>query len=153
MLITKSDFFDMGFTTEEKDEELLERCIKRAEFVLNGLTGNRASVIAAAGGEAGGLVRQAAAFQTNAILKEELALAAKKTVIPDQSESRSDKNEERVSIGDFSYSTGTSESRSTKSSTTLVDNAEKYVPLDHDKTVVRLLRAAGCFYSGTEVLE
>lgn len=151
MIITKEDFFEMGFTAD--DTALLERCIKRAEFVLNGLTGNRASVVALGDGAAADLVKQAAAFQTNAILKEELALAAEKTAVPDQSESRSDKTEERVSIGDFSYSTGTSESRSTKSSTTLVDNAGEYVPLDHDKTVVRLLRAAGCFYSGTGVLE
>lgn len=151
MIITKEEFFEMGFTAD--DTALLERCIKRAEFVLNGLTGNRASVSALGDGAAADLVKQAAAFQTNAILREELALAKEKTVIPEQSESSSDKTEERVSIGDFSYSTGTSESRSTKNSSTIVDNAGKYVPLDHDRTVVRLLRAAGCLYCGTEVLE
>lgn len=150
MMITKEEFFEMGFTAD--DNALLERCIKRAEFVLNGLTGNRASVAALGDGAAADLVKQAAAFQTDSLYKEETALAAKNAAASGQSESSSNKTEERVSIGDFSYSTGTSESRSAASSSKSTDSAE-YVPLDRDKTVIRLLRAAGCLYSGTEVLE
>lgn len=149
MIITKEEFFEMGFAAD--DTALLERCIKRAEFVLNGLTGNRASVIALGEGAAADLIKQAAAFQTDSLYKEEAAIAAKKAAVG-QSESSSNKTEERVSIGDFSYSTGSSESRSEKSSSTRADN-EEYVPLDRDKTVIRLLRAAGCLYCGTEVLE
>lgn len=150
MIITKEEFFEMGFIAD--DTALLERCIKRAEFVLNGLTGNRASVAALGDGAAADLVKQAAAFQTDSLYKEEAAIAAKKSDVPGKDESNSNKTEERVSIGDFSYSTGTSESRSEKSSSTRADS-EEYVPLDRDKTVIRLLRAAGCLYCGTEVLE
>lgn len=150
MIITKEEFFEMGFTAD--DTALLDRCIKRAEFVLNGLTGNRASVAALGDGTAADLVKQAAAFLTDSLYKEEAAVAAKKTAASGQSESSSNKTEERVSIGDFSYSTGTSESRSSGSPSVRADNAE-YVPLDRDKTVIRLLRAAGCLYCGTEVLE
>ncbi len=150
MIITKEDFFEMGFTAD--DPVLLERCIKRAEFVLNGLTGNRALVVAAGEGAAADFVKQAAAFQTDSLYKKENALAAKKTAAPGQSESSSNKTEERVSIGDFSYSTGTSESSSSGTTATNAYN-EEYVPLDRDRTVIRLLRAAGCLYCGTEVLE
>lgn len=156
MIITKEDFFEMGFTAEEKDAELLERCIKRADFVLNGLTNGRANAVVLIGGEAADYVKQAAAFQTNAILREELAIAARKNASSQsESESSSSNNEERISIGDFSYSTGTSESRSQRSSESSRDNDDyDYVkPLDSDLIIVRLLRAAGCFYSGTEVFE
>lgn len=127
MIITKEEFFEMGFTAD--DDALLERCIKRAEFVLNGLTGNRASVAALGGGAAADLVKQAAAFQTDSLLKEERAA---NTI-------GAGKNTERVAIGDFSY---------TSSNTN-----EAVQPLDRDKTVIKLLRAAGCLYCGTEVLE
>lgn len=150
MIITTDDFFEMGFAAD--DSALLERCIKRAEFVLNGLTGGRAGIAVKNGGEAAELVKQAAAFQTNAILREELASAARKNVLPEKEESNSDKTGERVSIGDFSYSTDTASSSSVRNSSAVGDTVE-YVPLDHDKTVVRLLRAAGCLYCGTEVLE
>jgi len=145
MIITKEDFFEMGFTAEDKDAALLESCIKRAEFVLNGLTGNRASVIALGEGAAADLVKQAAAFQADSLMREELWLAAKNAAA--NSGSSSSKTEERVSIGDFSYSEGTSESRSPNTSDYSVQ------PISRDKTVLRLLRAAGCLYSGTEVLE
>lgn len=155
MIITKEDFFEMGFAAEEKDTELLERCIKRAEFVLNGLTGGRACAISIMGGAAADYVKQAAAFQTNAILREELAIAANKAEASrSEGESSSAKSEERVSIGDFSYSSGESESRSQRSSERSSDEYGDHIkPLDSDKTVARLLRAAGCFYSGTEVFE
>ena len=127
MIITKEEFFEMGFTAD--DNALLERCIKRAEFVLNGLTGNRASVIALGNGAAADLVKQAAAFQTDSLLKEERTANAV----------GGGKTTERVAIGDFSYTSSNSD--------------ESIQPLDRDKTVIKLLRAAGCLYSGTEVLE
>ena len=43
MIITKEDFFEMGFTADENNIGVLENCIKRAEFVLNGLTTARGS--------------------------------------------------------------------------------------------------------------
>lgn len=132
MIITKEEFFEMGFTAD--DPALLERCIKRAEFVLNGLTGNRALVVAAGDGAAADFVKQAAAFQTDSLLKEELASA------PTESGSST----ERVAIGDFSY---------TSSSNSAVTVQQHELTLDRDKTVIRLLRAAGCLYCGTEVLE
>ena len=155
MIITKHDFFEMGFTADEKDHDTLENCIKRAEFVLDGLTNGRASIVAQTGGAAADYVKQAAAFQTNALLREELAYAEKRGALS-QSErgSSSVNNEERISIGDFSYSTGKSESSSSSTyERTSEDNDNFVKPLDHDKTVIRLLRAAGCLYGGTEVLE
>ncbi|MBD5383961.1 MAG: hypothetical protein HDR72_03045 [Ruminococcaceae bacterium] len=125
MIITKEDFFEMGFTVDDKNIGALENCMKRAEFVLNGLTNDRAGIVAQGTGAAADLVKQAAAFQTAELLKCEL--------------SEDSSSGERVAVGDFSYYKTSSRTSSTTD--------------DNSKTVVKLLRAAGCLYGGTEVRE
>ena len=125
MIITKEDFFEMGFTVDDKNIGALENCMKRAEFVLNGLTNDRAGIVAQGTGAAADLVKQAAAFQTAELLKREL--------------SEDSSSGERVAVGDFSYYKTSSRTSSTTD--------------DNSKTVVKLLRAAGCLYGGTEVRE
>lgn len=124
MIITKEDFFEMGFTVDDNNVDALENCIKRAEFVLKGLTNDRAGIVAQGTGAAADLVKHAAAFQTAELLKRELAADSS--------------SGERVAVGDFSYYKISS---STRSAT------------DDSKTIVKLLRAAGCLYGGTEVRE
>lgn len=145
MIITANEYKEMGF--DATDEALLEKCIKRAEFVLNGISGGRASAIALGATPAADFVKQAAAFQTCAIYREETALLAESS---EQSGSSS-KTDERVTIGDFTYSTGTSSSSSSGSSSKSSSAASE--PLDINQTVAKLLRAAGCFYGAAEVKE
>lgn len=146
MIITANEYKEMGF--DATDEALLEKCIKRAEFVLNGITGGRASAIALGTTPAADYVKQACAFQTCAIYREETAILAESS---EQSGSSS-KTDERVTIGDFTYSTGTSSSSSSGSSSKIT-SALVAEPLDINQTVARLLRAAGCFYGAAEVKE
>ncbi|MCH5203964.1 MAG: hypothetical protein J1F03_04395 [Oscillospiraceae bacterium] len=141
MIINVDEFKAMGFSSD--DDKLTEDCIKRAEFVLNGLSGGRAIPVSKMGGAAADYVKQACAFQANAIIREENALRAQNS----ESEQKTDSNVEKVSIGDFSYSYSTSRSDSSQSKNTDIE------PLDTNFTVIRLLRAAGCLYSGTEVRE
>lgn len=145
MIITANEYKGMGF--DATDEALLEKCIKRAEFVLNGISGGRASAIALGTTPAADFVKQAAAFQTYAIYREETALLAESS---EQSGS-STKRDERVTIGDFTYSTGTSSSSSSGSTSKSSSAASE--PLDINQTVAKLLRAAGCFYGAAEVKE
>lgn len=145
MIITANEYKEMGF--DATDEALLEKCIKRAEFVLNGISGGRASAIALGTTPAADFVKQAAAFQTYAIYREETALLAESS---EQSGS-STKRDERVTIGDFTYSTGTSSSSS--SGSTSKSSSTTSEPLDINQTVAKLLRAAGCFYGAAEVKE
>lgn len=145
MIITANEYKEMGF--DATNEALLEKCIKRAEFVLNGISGGRASAIALGATPAADYVKQACAFQTCAIYREETALLAESS---EQSGSSS-KTDERVTIGDFTYSTGTSSSSSSGSSSKGSSAASE--PLDINQTVAKLLRAAGCFYGAAEVKE
>lgn len=149
MIITVSEYKEMGFSAS--DDVLLEKCIKRAEFVLNGITGGRAAAIALGTTPAADFVKQACAFQTCAIYREETALLAESSESSEQTGSSS-KSDERVTIGDFTYSSGTSSSTSSNSSSK--SSSELGIePLDINQTVARLLRAAGCFYGATEVNE
>ncbi len=129
MIITVDEFKEMGF--QAVDEELAADCIKRAEFVLNALSGGKAIPTALAGGSAGDYVKQACAFQANAIMRNENALRTENGEL----------KTEKVSIGDFSY----------QSSAENDSSADE--PFDTNFTVIRLLRAAGCLYTGTEVCE
>ncbi len=147
MMITKEEFYEMGFTADKEHEQLLENCIKRAGYVLDSLTGGRASSMAAAENSSAELIKQAAAFQTDEIFRTELATAKKNA--HSESESSSTQNDERVTIGDFTYSTGSSSSNSSKNSSS---SGEEDTVISHKLTVVRLLRAAGCLYCGTEVI-
>lgn len=127
MIITVDEFKTMGF--QAVDEELASDCIKRAEFVLNGLSGGKAIPTALAGGAAADYIKQACAFQANAIMRKENALRMQNGEL----------KTEKVTIGDFSYQS-TAESESEEA-------------LETNFTVIRLLRAAGCLYTGTEVCE
>lgn len=90
MIITKQEFKDFGFECEPCDESRLEGCIKRAEYVLTALCrGTLASAMAQSESNAF-LIKQAAAFEADALLKAELSGELK-----------------RVSLGDLSYETGT----------------------------------------------
>lgn len=150
MIITKDEFIELGFRLDDKGASLFEGCEKRAEYVLNGITSGRAGVVAKLGGTASEMVKEACGFQTEEILKEELSYLQSQE---DTSESNnSSKNEQRVSIGDFSYSTGSSSSASQISSSKSSQSAA-IEPLNIGRTVIRLLRAAGCLYCGTEVIE
>ena len=133
------------------DDALLEKCIKRAELVLHGISGGRAATIALGSTPAADYVKQAAAFQTYAIYREETALLAESSESSEQSGS-STKTDERVTIGDFTYSTGTSSS-SSSGSVSKSSSELGIEPLDINQTVAKLLRAAGCFYGAAEVKE
>lgn len=147
MIITVDEFKEMGFSS--KNDALTADCIKRAEYVLNGLSGGRAVPVAQTGGEAAEFVKQACAFQANAILREETAVREQES--QSNGESESSKNDERVTIGDFTYTNSSSSSSSTKNSS---KTASAFIqPLDTNFTVIRLLRAAGCLYMGAEVRE
>lgn len=149
MIITANEYKDMGF--DATDDALLEKCIKRAEFVLNGISGGRAATIALGSTPAADYIKQAAAFQTYAIYREETALLAESSESSEQSGS-STKTDERVTIGDFTYSTGTSSS-SSSGSVSKSSSELGIEPLDINQTVAKLLRAAGCFYGAAEVKE
>lgn len=149
MIITANEYKDMGF--DATDDALLEKCIKRAEFVLNGISGGRAATIALGSTPAADYVKQAAAFQTYAIYREETALLAESSESSEQSGS-STKTDERVTIGDFTYSTGTSSS-SSSGSVSKSSSELGIEPLSINQTVAKLLRAAGCFYGAAEVKE
>lgn len=127
MIITAEEYHAMGFTAE--DDEVLENCLKRADFVLDSLTAGKASAMAEKGGKPAQYVKQAAAFQTSSMVRAEELI------------STGNKSEERVSLGDYSY--------------TSVNSSEEDViePVDTNVTVIRLLRAAGCLFGGLEARE
>lgn len=135
MIISVEEFKEMGFSSS--DDELTADCIKRAEYVLNGLSGGRAILVSHTSGACAEYVKQACAFQANAILREEKALR--------EQSAEPEKSIEKAAIGDFSYTY--SSSGSDKSSGADIRT------LDTNLTVIRLLRAAGCLYTGTEVSE
>ncbi len=137
MIISVDEFKEMGFSSS--DDALTESCIKRAEYVLNGLSGGRAVLVSKTKGAAADYVKQACAFQANALMREENAMKKQ------ENDTGGNSDIERVSIGDFSYTLGSPSSNSG-------DSSEYVQPLDTNLTVIRLLRAAGCLYTGTEVV-
>lgn len=134
MLITVEEYISMGFP--EISAEDLPGCIKRSDYVISALTEGRAEQTVNNGGKPAELVKQAACFQTYQLLRE-------MDTIKNNSDSRS--GSEKVTIGDYSYSTQTSESSSAAVYTADCDEA--------GLNVIRLLRAAGCMFAGVEVLE
>lgn len=84
MIITTEEFKEMGFVCADEDLELLDGCIKRAEYVLSSLCGRDISQMLSEKNEK--LIKQALAFQSAVLLNE----------------SRGGKLS-RVSVGDFSY--------------------------------------------------
>lgn len=120
MIITAEEYRSMGFTAE--DDTVLESCLQRAEYTLCGLTEGRIETALAAGGKAAEYVKQAAAFQTCKLVREEESIGAS----------------EKVTIGDYSYSVDRNS-----------ENDE--TSFDMSMQAIRLLRAAGCLFGGREV--
>ncbi len=129
MIITADEYRNMGFTASDSEE--LERCLQRAEYTIAGLTEGRYKAALAAGGKAAEYVKQAAAFQTCKLVKQEEQLASASS------------NSEKVTIGDYSY---TASAESSTSSAMSEDSV-----YDMSMQTVRLLRAAGCLFGGREV--
>ncbi|MFR8774633.1 MAG: hypothetical protein ACLVFU_02010 [Eggerthellaceae bacterium] len=131
MLITASEYSSMGFPAVSGGD--VESCIKRSGYIISALTEGRAEKSVEAGGKPAELVKQAAGFQTYILLREN-----------ERYEKSSHSGSDKVSIGDYSYSTQSSES--SDSGSTASDD-------ENSLNVIRLLRAAGCLYAGVEVLE
>ncbi len=129
MIITADEYRDMGF--EASDGAELERCLQRAEYTIAGLTEGRYEAALAAGGRAAEYVKQAAAFQTRKLVQQEEQIAA------------ASGSSEKVTIGDYSYSS------SSESSTALAASDDSV--FDMSMQTIRLLRAAGCLFGGREV--
>lgn len=97
MLITTSEYSSMGFPAVSGGD--VESCIKRSDYIISALTEGRAEKSVEAGGKPAELVKQAAGFQTYILLREN-----------ERYEKSSHSGSEKVSIGDYSYSTQSSES-------------------------------------------
>lgn len=134
MLITAEEYTNMGFPDISAQD--LPGCIMRSDYIISALTEGRAEKAVQNGGKPAELVKQAAGFQTYQLLRE-------MKMVQDNSDSRS--GSEKVSVGDYSYSTQTSESSTTQLFTSDCDEA--------GLNVIRLLRAAGCLFAGVEVRE
>lgn len=143
MIITAEEYTEMGFTYDSEDD--IEGCLKRAEYIISAVTEGRCASALAAGGAAADLVKQAAGFQTNMLIRREREL---KAVSGGSGSSVRQSSTERVSIGDFSYSSGSSSSSSdTKALQTVLSSDAGLM----GEETVRLLRASGCLYTGREV--
>lgn len=131
MLITAQEYSSMGFPAVTGGD--LDSCILRSDYIIGALTEGKAAKAVHDGGEPAKLVKQAAGFQTFLLMKE----TAREAERVEKSGS------EKVSIGDYSYSSESRENSTTEAS-------------EYDDTalnVIRLLRASGCLYAGVEVLE
>ena len=132
MIISKNEFKELGFVCDTQNEKLLEGCIKRAEYILNALCGGTLASAMAQSKSNAELIKQAAAFEADALLKAE----SSPTTEPSS-------NTTRVALGDLSYTESSGYTESAKTST-----------VDVPRTVERLLRAAGCFSgAAVEVIE
>lgn len=121
MIITKEEFIELGFSCSQENEELLIGCIKRAEYVLNALCGGTVRRAMAQSSESAALIKQAAAFEADALMRSETGGGEIKS----------------ASVGDVSYTVTTGEGAP-----------------DAERTVIKLLRAAGCFRgAAAEVIE
>ena len=130
MLITAQEYASMGFP--EITGGNIEGCILRSEYIIGALTSGRAAKAVQSGGKPAELVKQAAGFQTYMLLCE-----------TERAERREKSGTERVSLGDYSYTSQTSENSEVQSGD--CENT--------GLTVVHLLSAAGCLYAGVEVAE
>ena len=129
MIITADEYRSMGFSAA--DDETLEQCLLRAEYTIAGLTEGRYEDALAAGGKAAEYVKQAAGFQTCKLVKE-CEIYSSGSV------------SEKVSVGDYSYSTTSENSQTSPDANDTV--------FDMSMQTVRLLRAAGCLFGGREVI-
>ena len=132
MILSKNEFKELGFVCGTQNEKLLESCLKRAEYVLNALCGGALASAMAQSKSNTELIKQAAAFEADALLKAECSPTAE----PSNSTTR-------VALGDLSYTESAGYTESAKTSA-----------VDVPQTVERLLRAAGCFSgAAVEVIE
>ena len=92
MIISKEEFKELGFTCDAQNEELLESCLKRAEYILNGLCGGVLASAMAQSKSNEALIKQAAAFEADALLRSETGTNGMA----------------RVSLGDLSYTESSS---------------------------------------------
>lgn len=136
MILTADEYKSMGFPVLDEDE--LSGCVMRSCYVINAMTDGRAESTVNGGGEAAEMVKQAAGFEAYIMLREILGYKYQ-----DGKSETSDS--EKVTIGDYSYSTQRSESSSVE---THISDADSL-----GINVVRLLRASGCMFSWAEVLE
>lgn len=83
MIITKEQFIEMGFECSAENEELLCRCIKRAEYIINALCGGTLEYMA--NGSNRGFIEQAVAFQADALMKSERNVEIKSCTVGDVS--------------------------------------------------------------------
>lgn len=86
MILTEDEFKELGFAYDPQNDALIEDCIKRAEYILNALCGGTLASEMAQSESGAALVKQATAFQADALLKD-----AQSGGIT------------RVSLGDLSY--------------------------------------------------
>lgn len=135
MLITAEEYIGMGFPEVNKED--LEGCLMRSEYIISALTDGKAEKTVQSGGKPAELVKQAAGFQTYKLLREMQTA---------ESFEDSSSDSEKVSIGDYSYSTQTSKNSS--SQTAQASDCD-----EAGLNAVRLLRAAGCLYPVVEVFE
>lgn len=141
MIITITEFKELGFICDAQNEKLLETCIRRAEYVLNALCGGTLASAMAQSKSSAALVKQAAAFEANAIFQAELSKIKEEQTLNKENTST------HVSLGDLSY---TESSGSSKASSL---NGSADSTFNVTRTVERLLRAAGCFpYTAAEVI-
>lgn len=175
MILTKEEYLALGFddgSDTQNGGRLLTDCLKRAEYVVNGLTDGMAAQTALRGGKPAEYVKQACGFQAQAMLRYEIARAENGSVqdtggsssesgSESSGSSQSSESSEKVTIGDFSYSVSsgsssgtTSGSSSGSSSGSVSGTAEVIVqPFETNTVVVSLLRAAGCLFGVAEVRE
>ena len=92
MIISKEEFKELGFTCDAHNEELLESCLKRAEYILNGLCGSVLASAMAQSKSNEALIKQAAAFEADTLLRSETGTNGMA----------------RVSLGDLSYTESSS---------------------------------------------
>lgn len=128
MIINAEEYYDMGFTASSSAE--LEGCLKRAEYTIAALTEGRYEAALAAGGKAAEYIKQAAAFQTYKLVKEQQQAVSSGTT-------------EKVVIGDYSYTGSTEQS--------LASAQQNDSVYDLSMQTVRLLKASGCLFGGREV--
>ncbi|MDE6031353.1 MAG: hypothetical protein K2G32_07020 [Oscillospiraceae bacterium] len=177
MILTKEEYLALGFddgSDTQNGSKLLTDCLKRAEYVVNGLTDGMAAQTALRGGKPAEYVKQACGFQAQAMLRYEIARAESDGTIQEtggsssesgsesSGSSQSSESSEKVTIGDFSYSvssgssSGTTSGSSSGSSSGSVSGGTAEVivqPFETDTVVVSLLRAAGCLFGVAEVRE
>lgn len=124
MLITLEEYYSMGFTAA--DDAQAEQNIKRAGYIIDGMTCGRAITALQLNGKSAEYVKKAIAFQAQQLC--------------DTSQESAESTEESVSLGDFSYKSS--------GSSTEGGSADGFSYGTH---VISLLRCAGVMFGGVDV--